>query len=47
MKSYVNGGLEILEDSDEGIGLDRDLCAELVRLEVQKVHEDLLVNEEL
>jgi hypothetical protein len=46
-KPYVNSGLELVENSDERISLDRNAIAELVRLQVQDVHEDLLVDEEL
>lgn len=46
-KPYVDGGFELVEDRDEGISLDRNALAELVRLEVEEVHEDLLVDEEL
>jgi hypothetical protein len=46
-KSYVDGGLELIEDRDEGIRLDGNAIAELVDLEVQEVHKDLLIDEEL
>lgn len=46
-ESYVNGGFELVENRDERISLNRNAIAELVRLEVQDVHEDLLVDKEL